>query len=371
MGVVIAPAQLHINPILRGGRPVESILRLRQQRWFGHGPFVRRKEEDVRARRIHLVRLPGVDRLLLHHLDLQRVELEVEDLAQVHDDALVDFLPQVSPEDLDQRNLQCGDLAVHENACQVQLHLEAHIHVGAVDRRRPPQGEAAVWDLVETGTLRVGQLLEAHGLLEAAGFLPEQALPRREVRALEQRVLQDAFDASQGLDHVRAVIVEVPQLPIVPLVRPPERVLPHDVVLLEILAHAPALVEGERVAVLLEEGVDARDAPVPRVLKVLQGQAPVLGVRLLPLQRVLRPDALAVDELGLPRLDVPVQIRDELVLLVAQAAAIMCDARLGLLGIPQVRLRDENVAHAQHAEAAQLLWRVEDHRREARRHLGV
>jgi len=48
----------------------------------------------------------------------------------------------------------------------------------------------------------------------------------------------------------------------VPLVGPPERVLAHDLVLLEEGAHAPALVVGERVAVLLEERVDARDAAV-------------------------------------------------------------------------------------------------------------
>jgi hypothetical protein len=39
----------------------------------------------------------------------------------------MDLLPQVSSEYLDERDLQCGDLAVHEDSCQVQLHLEAHI----------------------------------------------------------------------------------------------------------------------------------------------------------------------------------------------------------------------------------------------------
>ena len=67
----------------------------------------------------------------------------------------------------------------------------------------------------------------------ATRLLPEEALPRREVRAcvdatrlhetrspveiradsdaasrtLEQRVLEDALDAAEGLDHVRAVVV--------------------------------------------------------------------------------------------------------------------------------------------------------------------
>lgn len=50
-------------------------------------------------------------------------------LTQVHNDALVDLLPQVSSEDLDKRDLQGGDLAVHEDTSQVQLHLKAHVHL--------------------------------------------------------------------------------------------------------------------------------------------------------------------------------------------------------------------------------------------------
>ena len=39
----------------------------------------------------------------------------------------MDFLPQVSPEDLDQGNLEGGDFPVHEDSCQIQLYLETHI----------------------------------------------------------------------------------------------------------------------------------------------------------------------------------------------------------------------------------------------------
>ena len=63
-----------------------------------------------------------------------------------------------------------------------------------------------------------------------------------------------------------------PQLAIMALVCPPEGVLLQDLVLLEVSAHAPALVVGQRVAVLGEQGVDARDAPVPAVLQVLRRQ---------------------------------------------------------------------------------------------------
>lgn len=50
-------------------------------------------------------------------------------LTQIHDDALMNLLPQVSPEDLNEGDLQRGNLAVHEDACQVELHLETYIHL--------------------------------------------------------------------------------------------------------------------------------------------------------------------------------------------------------------------------------------------------
>ena len=79
--------------------------------------------------------------------------------AQVHDDALVDLLPQMGAEDLDEGDLERRDFAVHEDARQVQLDLEAHIDIGAVDRGAPPQREAPIGDLVQTRALRIGQLL--------------------------------------------------------------------------------------------------------------------------------------------------------------------------------------------------------------------
>ena len=56
-------------------------------------------------------------------------------LTEVHDDALVYLLPQVSPEDLDQGDLECGDLAMHEDPSQVKLHLEAYIHLQEEDEQ--------------------------------------------------------------------------------------------------------------------------------------------------------------------------------------------------------------------------------------------
>ena len=194
-----------------------------------------------------------MNRLLLHHLNLQGIQLKIEDLAQVHDNTLVDLLPQVCAEDLNERDLEGRNLPVHEDAREVQLHLEAHVDVGSVDGRRPPQCEASVGNLIETTSLGVCELLEAHGLLETTGLLPEETFPGREVGAFEEGVLQNALNTSQSLDHVCSVVVQVPQLSIMALVRPPEWVLAHDVVLLEVLAHSPALVEGQGVAVLAIE----------------------------------------------------------------------------------------------------------------------
>ena len=233
-----------------------------------------------------------MDRLLLNRLNLQRVELLVENLAKIHGDRFVDLLPEMCAEDLDQRDLQRGNLAVHENAGEVELHLEANVDIGAVDRGRPPEGEPTVGDLVQTGPLRVGQFLVLHRFLKARSLLPEETLPRGEVRPLEQRVLQDTLHAAERLDHVGAVVVEVPQLSIVPLVRPPERIEPEQAVLLEMRPDAPALIVRERVPILLEQSVDAWDAAVPGVLQVLQGQPPVLRLSLLPLEGIFRPDPL-------------------------------------------------------------------------------
>lgn len=54
---------------------------------------------------------------------------------------------------------------------------------------------------------------------------PEETLPGGEVSAFEERVLQNALHATQSLDHVCAVVVQVPQFSIVSLVGPPEWIL--------------------------------------------------------------------------------------------------------------------------------------------------
>lgn len=91
-----------------------------------------------------------MDGFLLDAFDLKRVEFHVEDLAQVHHDGLMDLLPQVSSEDLDQRDLQSRNLAMHEDPSQIELHLETDIHVGSVDGRGPPERESSIRDLIQT-----------------------------------------------------------------------------------------------------------------------------------------------------------------------------------------------------------------------------
>mmetsp|Transcript_21406 Transcript_21406/g.67161 ORF Transcript_21406/g.67161 Transcript_21406/m.67161 type:complete len:230 (-) Transcript_21406:2358-3047(-) len=168
MRVEVTPTQLNIDPVLGGSCTLVRVLRIVEQGRFGNLPFVRSKEQDVSTRRVHFVRLPWVDRLLLYVLNLQRIELLIENLTQIHDDALVDLLPKVSAENLNERYFERGNLAVHEDASQVKLYLKANIYVRPIDCRRPPQGETAVGDLIETGSLCVCQFLVLHAFLKAA-----------------------------------------------------------------------------------------------------------------------------------------------------------------------------------------------------------
>lgn len=65
-------------------------------------------------------------------------------------------------EDLNERDLECWDLAVQEDTSKIELDLETDVDVGSVDGRGPPKGKSTVRDLVQTGSLGVGQFLELH-----------------------------------------------------------------------------------------------------------------------------------------------------------------------------------------------------------------
>lgn len=103
--------------------------------------------------------------------------------------------------------------------------LETNVDVGSINSWRPPEREAPVGDLIETGSLGVGQLLVLHGFFKTGSFFPKQAFPSGEVGTLEESVFKNAFHTTQSLDHVRAVVIQVPQLAVMTLVGPPERIL--------------------------------------------------------------------------------------------------------------------------------------------------
>ena len=67
------------------------------------------------------------------------------------------------------------EIVSHENTSQVQLHLETNVDVRAIDSRAPPESESTIRNLVQTGTLSIGELLVSHGLLEAGRLLPEKS----------------------------------------------------------------------------------------------------------------------------------------------------------------------------------------------------
>ena len=95
-------------------------------------------------------------------------------------------------EDLDQTDLERWDLTVpeewlvsddtrprcetnvHEDTSEIELDLETNVDVRTVDGRTPPEREPTVRDLVQTGPLRVGELLIPHRLFETGRLLPEQ-----------------------------------------------------------------------------------------------------------------------------------------------------------------------------------------------------
>ena len=131
--------------------------------------------------------------------NFKSIHFLIKDLTHIHNNGFVNLLPQVGAEDLNQRNFERRNFAVHEDSGEVELDLEADVDVGTVDRGRPPESEPPVRNLVQTGALRIGQLFVLHRLLEAGRLFPKQTFPRREIRALEQRVLQNTLHATECL----------------------------------------------------------------------------------------------------------------------------------------------------------------------------
>lgn len=76
-----------------------------------------------------------MDGFLLDCFDFQGFHLHIEDLTQVHHDAFVDFLPKMGPENLNQGDLQGGNLTMHEDTSQIELNLETNINIGTIHSR--------------------------------------------------------------------------------------------------------------------------------------------------------------------------------------------------------------------------------------------
>jgi hypothetical protein len=94
---------------------------------------------------------------------------------------------------LDERDLQRRDLAMQENSCEIELDLETDVDICSVDCWRPtefflagvlhnmrwnqmkerghspPECKATIGDLVETGSLGIGEFFEFHALCEMGG----------------------------------------------------------------------------------------------------------------------------------------------------------------------------------------------------------
>ena len=105
-------------------------------------------------------------------------------------------------------------------------------------------------------------------------------------------MLQNGLDTSECLDDVRTVSVQIPELTVVTLARPPERVALHVLVDLELHAGPEPLVEAKRTPIFLEQGVDSGQTAIPAVFQILERETTVLLVGFEALLRVFRPYAL-------------------------------------------------------------------------------
>lgn len=105
MGIEVSPSELNVNPKLVRGGAIVVFLFLMQKAGLTRLPLEGSKQNDVSTGRVHLVTLSWVDCLLLHCVNLETFKLHVQNLAQVHHHRLMNLLPQMGSENLNQRNL--------------------------------------------------------------------------------------------------------------------------------------------------------------------------------------------------------------------------------------------------------------------------
>ncbi|KAF8102925.1 hypothetical protein N665_0190s0042 [Sinapis alba] len=83
------------------------------------------KQKNISARAVHLITLPWMNCLLLNSFYLQSIQLLVQYLTKIHNNTLMDLLPQMGTENLNQRYLQCRNLSMHKNSHQTSVHSSA------------------------------------------------------------------------------------------------------------------------------------------------------------------------------------------------------------------------------------------------------
>ncbi|KAI3475156.1 hypothetical protein L1887_63471 [Cichorium endivia] len=162
--------------------------------------------------------------------------------------------------------------------------------------------------------------------VRCAYLLPEQALPRWECCGFEKRVFENGFDTTKRLNYIGAVGVQIPQFAVVTLTCPPEGIRFLVLIDLELGSGPKSLVERKGGSILLEQSVDSGQTTVPRVFQIFKSQAAVLLIGLHTLLAVLGPNALRVDELGLPRDNVTEDVGDESLLVMVHAGTVVCSA---------------------------------------------
>lgn len=158
---------------------------------------------------------------------------------------------------------------MHENTSQIQLNCETYVYICSVNSRWPPQGKSPIGNLIKPWSLCICQLLILHGLFKTRGFLPKETFPTLEIGGFEKSMLKNSLYSPKSFDYVVSIMIEIPELSIMPLVCPPKRVLFHDLVRLEFLSESPVFVEGECKSVFLKKRVDTWYSEVPGIFQIV------------------------------------------------------------------------------------------------------
>ena len=182
-------------------------------------------------------------------------------------------------------------------------------------------------------------------------------------------MFENSFNTSKSLNNIGSVIVQVPQLSIMSLVRPPKGILFQNLVLLEVCSHPPSFIISQCVSILLKQCVNAWYSSIPRIFQIFKGQTSVLCLCFLPFQCIFCPDSLRINEFTLPRLYIAIKIGNQLVLLMAHPTPEVGYTNICLLAIPKVTLWNQNMTHGQHSEPSNFFGSIEDDRWKPARHL--